>query len=374
MALIKCPECGKEISDLAPICPNCGFPIASTPTDQNAAPVGNETPAVPYPEGQAPIPEVPAVPYTPYPEGSGPIPAEPVASKPGKKRKAGKIVAAVLLSLVLLIAAGGAAFYFLHTHTYGEWKIVREPTCTEDGAQKRICSQCRKAETLSIEATGHTWVEATCVEPKTCSVCNETEGELGDHAWISATCAKPKTCSVCKETEGEPLDHNWTSATCTSPQKCSWCGKIGAKALGHNKVNFKCSRCGIDMVTKEDVPSILDIEAVYYDVNSVNGIDIYTYFTNKTSKTIKYITWEIEFYNAVQDILKSEIGGRTSAVLKATGPINPGTTSQKMYWDACFYSPGVAYVHIKQIIIEYTDGSKITLDEDIASSAVVAWR
>lgn len=27
MALIKCPECGKEISDFATNCPNCGFPI-----------------------------------------------------------------------------------------------------------------------------------------------------------------------------------------------------------------------------------------------------------------------------------------------------------------------------------------------------------
>ena len=25
MALINCPECGKEISDKAPACPNCGF-------------------------------------------------------------------------------------------------------------------------------------------------------------------------------------------------------------------------------------------------------------------------------------------------------------------------------------------------------------
>lgn len=28
MALIKCPECGKEISDKASACPNCGTPIA----------------------------------------------------------------------------------------------------------------------------------------------------------------------------------------------------------------------------------------------------------------------------------------------------------------------------------------------------------
>ena len=28
MALIKCPDCGKEVSDVAPACPNCGRPIA----------------------------------------------------------------------------------------------------------------------------------------------------------------------------------------------------------------------------------------------------------------------------------------------------------------------------------------------------------
>lgn len=29
MALIKCEECGKEVSDKAKACPNCGCPIAS---------------------------------------------------------------------------------------------------------------------------------------------------------------------------------------------------------------------------------------------------------------------------------------------------------------------------------------------------------
>lgn len=28
MALIRCPECGKEISNKAEACPNCGYPIA----------------------------------------------------------------------------------------------------------------------------------------------------------------------------------------------------------------------------------------------------------------------------------------------------------------------------------------------------------
>ena len=28
MAIIKCPECGREVSDKAPVCPSCGVEIA----------------------------------------------------------------------------------------------------------------------------------------------------------------------------------------------------------------------------------------------------------------------------------------------------------------------------------------------------------
>ena len=48
----------------------------------------------------------------------------------------------------------------------------------------------------------HEWLEATCTEPKTCTVGGETEGEALGHTWTEATCALPKTCSVCGETEG----------------------------------------------------------------------------------------------------------------------------------------------------------------------------
>ena len=29
MALIKCLECGKDVSSYAKVCPNCGFPISN---------------------------------------------------------------------------------------------------------------------------------------------------------------------------------------------------------------------------------------------------------------------------------------------------------------------------------------------------------
>ena len=30
MSLIKCPECGKEVSSSAPTCPHCGYPLKKT--------------------------------------------------------------------------------------------------------------------------------------------------------------------------------------------------------------------------------------------------------------------------------------------------------------------------------------------------------
>ena len=32
MALINCPECGKQISDKAPVCIHCGYPIQTEQT------------------------------------------------------------------------------------------------------------------------------------------------------------------------------------------------------------------------------------------------------------------------------------------------------------------------------------------------------
>ena len=43
MPLVKCPECGKEISDQAPACIHCGYPIntdksGDSPADELNAP------------------------------------------------------------------------------------------------------------------------------------------------------------------------------------------------------------------------------------------------------------------------------------------------------------------------------------------------
>ena len=105
---------------------------------------------------------------------------------------------------------------------------------------------------MSLAACGHqhSWAEATCTEPKTCTECGKTEDEPLGHDWAEASCAKPSTCTRCSETQGEPLPHTWVDATCTEPKTCSVCGATEGEALGHtlSEANYQdapvCTVCG----------------------------------------------------------------------------------------------------------------------------------
>ncbi len=59
--------------------------------------------------------------------------------------------------------------------------------------------------TLIQEVKEHTWVDATCTQPKTCSTCGATEGESLGHTLKEANYQQAATCIVCGEAEGEPL-------------------------------------------------------------------------------------------------------------------------------------------------------------------------
>lgn len=73
-----------------------------------------------------------------------------------------------------------------HRHQYGEWVVVKEATCTEDGTQVRTCKVCGQEQTKTIIAT-HQWsdwyfyIAPTCsaqgTRERTCFVCDAKEVE-----------------------------------------------------------------------------------------------------------------------------------------------------------------------------------------------------
>ena len=92
-------------------------------------------------------------------------------------------------------------------------------------------------------ASGHKWIEATCVAPATCSVCGQTSGSAKGHKWVDATCISPATCSVCGQTSGSAKGHLWIEATCQSPKTCQVCKTTEGSALPHDMYYTKCTMC-----------------------------------------------------------------------------------------------------------------------------------
>ena len=99
----------------------------------------------------------------------------------------------------------------------------------------RITALCLFMVVLSCLLAGcgceHEWDGATCLIPKTCTLCQTTEGEALGHSWSEATCANPKHCIVCNEIDGEALPHSWVEANYQDPQTCSECGVTEGEPL-----------------------------------------------------------------------------------------------------------------------------------------------
>ncbi|MBE6666368.1 MAG: hypothetical protein E7603_09170 [Ruminococcaceae bacterium] len=144
-----------------------------------------------------------------------------------------------------------------HDHNFDEWVVLREPTCTKQGIERRYCS-CGEHESRPIEATGHTegeWktdVQPTCLNEGTriqsCTVCHATlntetldaKGHNENGNWIvetPASCDQPgesyKICSDCGlecDRRTDVLHHlpgtivTEAEATCTQEgKKCQYC-------------------------------------------------------------------------------------------------------------------------------------------------------
>ena len=73
-----------------------------------------------------------------------------------------------------------------HTHTYTQEVVA--PDCTKGGYTLHTCSCGDSYQSDKIDALGHTWSDATCVTPKTCSVCNAVEGEVAPHNYQNGKC------------------------------------------------------------------------------------------------------------------------------------------------------------------------------------------
>ena len=115
-----------------------------------------------------------------------------------------------------------------HTHTFSDWTVTREPTCTAEGEETKTCAGCGATETRKVEKKEHslTHVEkgSTCkiqgVSYDVCDMCentfNYTVLPLAPHTFGEWTVTKEvtafesgervRTCSVCGFEEKEKIE------------------------------------------------------------------------------------------------------------------------------------------------------------------------
>ena len=106
--------------------------------------------------------------------------------------------------------------------------------------------------------------DATCTEPAKCE-CGKTQGEALGHTWDDATCEAPKTCSVCKVAEGEALGHSFAEGT------CSVCGATDPDYVAPEEKPE-------ETVKPDYVLESKDLEAVKYEQDNTR-LTVNEYFT-----------------------------------------------------------------------------------------------
>ncbi len=164
-------------------------------------------------------------------------------------------------------------------HQWGDWQIKTNATCTEEGIQERKCSLCDETETYKIDAIGHAWKSATCIAPKTCTVCQVSEDSVVNHSGGAATCTKKANCAVCGVEYGELGEHQgeeiWIKHTGSHYLVYSCCYEPASVSESHTIVGGICSECGFNptiTITSAEVASGAEQVLIAFSIADNPGI------------------------------------------------------------------------------------------------------
>ena len=101
--------------------------------------------------------------------------------------------------------------------------------------------------------------------------------------------------------------------------------------------------------------------------DSAGGVELYINFTNMSDKTIKYVTFGIKLYNAVDDVVQCKYDKTITGVYycRDTGPYEKGEGLSGTSWHwGDFYNWDIDHAELVSVEIEYMDGTEIEIDGD----------
>ena len=140
---------------------------------------------------------------------------------------AGLLAKIAALPIIAKVAAGMvAAALVVGSIGVGLWATQDK---ADDSATVSVTDST--TEPSAPELCAHEWVDADCTAPKTCKLCDATEGAAPGHAWLDANCKAPETCQSCGQTRGAIGNHLWEAANYQSGEHCSVCQIVEGEPL-----------------------------------------------------------------------------------------------------------------------------------------------
>ena len=147
-----------------------------------------------------------------------------------------KVILLIMVMLVALLAFTACQENTPeHTHSFGEWSVTKNPTCTEDGTKARYCD-CGEKQNDTVPSIGHNFVDGICSE------CGIEKENTCKHSNLQILAKVEATCSENGLTEGI---------------YCSDCNAVlteqnNIPAIGHDEYTYdiKDSECNVYNVTE----------------------------------------------------------------------------------------------------------------------------
>ena len=137
------------------------------------------------------------------------------------------------------------------SHIFGDWHVVKQSNCRENGYEERVCQRCGYTEQRTITGGHKVTKSPNCLNGSFCDYCGvKVKDALGHNmgSWTTVTAAtcknggsEKRVCSRCGYTETRTtsaLGHNYSGAVSSAPN----CVQAGT-------ATYKCTRCG-DIYTK----------------------------------------------------------------------------------------------------------------------------
>ena len=154
----------------------------------------------------------------------------------------------------------------IHAHSYSDWVIEKEATCTEDGSKYKECVDCGNKVTETITAKGHIYSEAWTVDKV--ATCTE-DGSKSHHC---TGCDDKKDVTVIKASGHKSSD--WiidTQATASAP---------GSK-------HKDCTACD-EVLETATIPQLKPATPKVATTNEIGGVNV---TWNKVAGATKYVVF-----------------------------------------------------------------------------------